>query len=311
MAMKMQTAWIDRNQLLEAAGDYCNPELISVMAASRTGSIVAQASLVSFWVVVRGSADLDAREGRFHLRAGEWVVLEPDSRPSIYASRNSLVLGVMMPPAMRARIRQFTHLDLHTGRGRLGKGEIRQCVQLWRQTGVFGRSGRAIPGDDVNPLVPLLRHICNVQYDFRRMIDHCPGRSLRRKSQVFDRMQRARLFLEGNVDRNVRLAELAELSNVSTWYFTKIFHALYGEGPQAMAARLRLSHAAHLLQGTSLSVGEVGAVCGFENNCSFSRAFRERYGLPPSTYRLNAKAFTTDHANPRSRERKAVLAFGT
>ena len=309
--MKMQTAWIDRNQLLEAAGDYSNPELVSVMAASRTGSVVVQASLVSFWAVVRGSADLESREGRFHLQAGEWVVLEPDSRPSVYASRNSLVLGVMMAPPMRARIRQFTHLDLHTGRGRLGKGELRQCVQLWRQTGVFARSGRVAPSGEVNPLVPLLRHICNVQYDFRQMIDHCPGRSLRRKSQVFDRMQRARLFLEGNVDRNVRLAELAELSNVSTWYFTKIFHALYGEGPQAMAARLRLSRAAHLLQGTSLSVGEVGAVCGFENNCSFSRAFRERYGLPPSTYRLNVKAFTTEHANPRGRERKAVLAFGT
>ena len=309
--MKMQTAWIDRNQLLEAAGDYSNPELVSVMAASRTGSIVVQASLASFWVVVRGSAELDAREGRFHLTAGEWVVLEPDSRPSVYAGRDSLVLGVMLPVAMRTRIRQFTHLDLHTGRGRLGKREIRQCVPLWRQTGVFARSGRVCASDEVNPLIPLLRHICNVQYDFRRMIEHCPGRSLRRKSQVFDRMQRARLFLEGNVDRNVRLAELAELSNVSTWYFTKIFHALYGEGPQAMAARLRLSRAARLLEDTSLSVSEVGAVCGFENNCSFSRAFRERYGLPPSTYRLNAKAFTTDYANPRSRSRKAVLAFGT
>ena len=36
--MKMQTAWIDRNQLLEAAGDYSNPELVSVMGASGTGS---------------------------------------------------------------------------------------------------------------------------------------------------------------------------------------------------------------------------------------------------------------------------------
>ena len=309
--MKMQTAWIDRNQLLEADGVFNCPELVSVMAASRTGSIVVQAPLVTFWVVVRGSADLDAREGRFHLRAGEWVVLEPDSRPSVYASRASLVLGVAMPAPMRTRIRQFTHMDLHTGRGRLSRGEMRQCVHLWRQTGLFAKSGHAIASDEVNPLVPVLRQICNVQYDFRRLIDHCPGRSLRRKSQVFDRMQRARLFLEGNVDRSVRLAELAELSNVSTWYFTKIFHALYGEGPQAMAARLRLNHAAHLLQGTSLSVGEVGAVCGFENNCSFSRAFRERYGLPPSTYRQNAKAFTTNHANPRGSESKLVLAFGT
>jgi AraC family transcriptional regulator len=318
--MKMQTAWIDRNQLLEAGTDFNNPELVGVMAVSRTGSIVLQSPLVSFWVVVRGSADLEAREGRFHLRAGEWVVLEPDSRPSVYAERGSLVLGVTLSQAMRPRIRQFTHLDLHTGRGELSRSELRQCLRLWRQTGLFGKSGRVYASDEVNPLVPLLRHICNVQYDFRRLIDHCPGRSMRRKSQVFDRMQRARLFLEGNVDRNVRLAELAELSNVSTWYFTKIFHALYGEGPQAMAARLRLGRAARLLAETMLSVSEIGAVCGFENNCSFSRAFRERYGTPPSLYRLEVKrggtaetvaGVTPDSAQLRGSRGKALLAFGT
>ena len=122
------------------------------------------------------------------------------------------------------------------------------------------------------------------------MIDHCPGRSLRRKSHVFDRMQRARLFLEGNVDRNVRLAELAELGDVTTWYFTKIFHALYGEGPQAMAARLRLNHAAQLLQGKTVG-GRSRRGMRIQNNCSFSRAFRDRYGLPPSIYRMNASDF--------------------
>lgn len=309
--MKMQTAWMDRNQVLEAGIEFNQPELIGVMAVSRTGSLVVQASLVSFWVVLRGSADLDAREGRFHLRAGDWLVLEPDSRPSVYSDRGSLVLGVTMPAPMRSRLRQYTHLDLHTGRGTMAKGERLQCLKLWRQAGVFAHGGRVAANAEVSALVPLLRQICNVQYDFRRLIDHCPGRSLRRKSQVFDRMQRARLFLEGNVDRNVRLAELAELSNVSTWYFTKIFHALYGEGPQAMAARLRLSHAAQLLTTSNLSVSEVGAVCGFENNCSFSRAFRERYSVPPSIYRLNARELMTASANPGSSQRKAVLAFGT
>ncbi|RYZ74107.1 MAG: AraC family transcriptional regulator [Lysobacteraceae bacterium] len=309
--MKMQTAWMDRNQLLEASGEFANPELASVVAASRSGSLVVQVPLLSFWVVVRGSVELDGREGRFHLQAGEWIVLEPDSRPSVYANRDGLVLGVLMPAAMRTRIRQFTYLDLHTGRGRMTKSELRQCLRLWRQTELFARSGTAAAAADGKALVPLLRHICNVQHDFRRLVEHCPGRSLRRKSQVFDRMQRARLFLEGNVDRNVRLAELASLSNVSTWYFTKIFHALYGEGPQAMAARLRLEHAASLLASTSLSVSEIGAVCGFENNCSFSRAFRERHGMPPSLYRLNARDLTADSANQDGIRRKAVLAFGT
>ncbi|NDK37932.1 AraC family transcriptional regulator [Pseudoxanthomonas gei] len=308
--MKMQTAWMDRNQLLEAGVDFQHPDLVNVVAASRTGSIAVVAPLVSFWLVVRGTADLDAREGRFNLRVGEWVVLEPDSRPAVYAGRGSLVLGVVMAQAARTRIRQFTHLDLHTGRGAMDRHEVRECVGLWRRTGVFARSGRLHPSDEATPLVPLLRELCNAQYEFGRLIDHCPGRSMRRKSQVFDRMQRARLFLEGNVDRNVRLAELAELSNVSTWYFTKIFHALYGEGPQAMAARLRLGHAARLLAETTLSVSEIGAVCGFENNCSFSRAFRERHGVPPSVYRMNTAYAGTDSAKPRGSERKAAGALG-
>lgn len=309
--MKMQTAWIDRNQLLEAGVDFHHPDLVGVMAASRTGSISVLSPLVSFWLVARGSADVDAREGRFHLRAGEWVVLEPDSRPTVYAGRGSLVLGVVMPQVARARMRQVTHLDLHTGRGTLARNEIGECVRLWRHTGVFAKSGRPCQSEETTPLVPLLRKLCNAQYDFGRLIDHCPGRSMRRKSQVFDRMQRARLFLEGNVDRNVRLAELAELSNVSTWYFTKIFHALYGEGPQAMAARLRLVHAARLLLETTWSVSEIGAVCGFENNCSFSRAFRERHGVPPSVYRMNGGAVATHSAKPCGSDGKAALAFGT
>lgn len=309
--MKMQTAWMDRTQLLEAGVDFYQPDLVGVLAASRTGSISVLSPLASFWLVVRGTAELDAREGRFDLRVGEWVVMEPDSRPTVYAARGGLVLGVVMPQVARARIRQFTHLDLHTGRGLMDRHEVRECLRLWRRTGVFAKSGRPCPGTEAAPLVPLLRQLCNAQYDFGRLIDHCPGRSLRRKSQVFDRMQRARLFLEGNVDRNVRLAELAELSNVSTWYFTKIFHALYGEGPQAMAARLRLARASRLLSETTLSVSEIGAVCGFENNCSFSRAFRERYGMPPSIYRMNAAYPVPDSAKPRGSEGKATHAFGT
>ena len=311
MAMKMHTAWMDRNQQLEAGPEFNQPDVIGVVAASRTGCVSVQAPLVTFWLVLRGSADLGCREGRFPLRAGDWLVLEADSRPSVYAGRGSVVVGVSMTATMRARIHQFTHLDLHTGRGAMAIGERRHCLKLWRRTGLFANSGRMVVHHEAAALVPVLRHLCHVQYEFGRLIDHCPGRSVRRKSQVFGRMQRARLLLEGNVDRNVRLAELAALSNVSTWYFTKIFHALYGEGPQAMSARLRLSHAAQLLTTSSLSVSEVGAVCGFENNCSFSRAFRERHGTPPSLYRLNARNLMTASANPSGSPCKALLAFGT
>src|SRR5690606_14496662 len=112
--------------------------------------------------------------------------------------------------------------------------------------------------------------------------------------------------LEGHLCRPVRIAELAEISNVSVWYFTKTFQALYGEGPQAASARLRLRSAATLLRRTRLSVSEVGEACGFENNCSFSRAFRAQHGMPPSLYRLAGGDGRTGAANTADIARQAI-----
>ena len=103
-------------------------------------------------------------------------------------------------------------------------------------------------------------------------------------------MQRARPCLEGNLDRQVRIPELAALSSASVRYSSKTFQALYGEGPQSLSTRFRLAQAARLLLRTPLSVSEVGVACGFENNCSFSRAFRAQFGAPPSLYRLHGTA---------------------
>jgi AraC family transcriptional regulator, arabinose operon regulatory protein len=49
--------------------------------------------------------------------------------------------------------------------------------------------------------------------------------------------------------------------------------------------RVRLQHAARLLQGTGLSVGEVARASGFVSPYHFSRSFRAEFGLPPTTYR--------------------------
>ena len=110
------------------------------------------------------------------------------------------------------------------------------------------------------------------------------------RRQVLARMQRARLHLEGNPQRVVRIGELATIASLSVWYFSKTFHALYGESPQACGLRIRLEHAARLLAGGSLAVGEIAQHCGFENCCSFTRAFRAYAGMPPTHYRARAQA---------------------
>lgn len=227
---------------------------------------------LTVWLQLRGSTRIEARDGYFRLEAGEWIVLERDACPALQAGQDGLCIGMGLT-GRPVEVGGRHELDLVAGRGRATHSQMRIALRLWRET---GRRGEA---------TPLLRHLRDLQSSLLSGIHRCPGRSLRRKRQVFARLQRARLYIDGHRHRVVRIQDLADLTNFSSWYFSKTFHALYGESPQAMAARARIEHAAHLLQTTPMMVGEVAAASGFENCCSFARAFRAHHGMSASEYR--------------------------
>jgi AraC family transcriptional regulator len=65
-----------------------------------------------------------------------------------------------------------------------------------------------------------------------------------------------------------------------------------------------------------MMIGEVAAACGFDNCCSFARAFRARFAVSASSYRKGVRAaggFTSppDAANTPIADRKASLLTGT
>src|SRR5678816_2076070 len=66
-------------------------------AVSRSSGLEVVEPQASFWLVLRGSAQLDCNEGRFRLQAGEWIALDRDSRPTLQAARNALVLALLLP----------------------------------------------------------------------------------------------------------------------------------------------------------------------------------------------------------------------
>lgn len=123
------------------------------------------------------------------------------------------------------------------------------------------------------------------------------------------RMQRARLCLEGRTDGGLRIGELAKRIHFSPWYFSKVFVALYGIGPLQFSVRMRLERAHLMLSTTCLPVTEVSAVCGFDNPCSFARAFRAHFGMSASEYRLrNARGEVHRQGDPDAAFPSAAFA---
>jgi AraC family transcriptional regulator len=250
-----------------------------------------RAAGATVWLQLRGVTRVAAREGVFELRRGDWLVLDRDSCPELQADRNALTLGLTLAPLAVSERRRS---ELLPGLGWMPVADRRIAMRLWRNGAGQEGAGQGRepasphdrPQDDrAHAIQAAVAHLSGLQGRLDPAIARCPGRSVARKRQVFARLQRARLFLQGHCDRVVRLGELAALTSFSSWYLSKTFHAIYRESPQSASVRLRLERACALLVGSDRAIGEVGVACGFDNSCSFARAFRARYGLTASDYR--------------------------
>jgi len=259
------------------------------IGAARLGGVQMSAPVFNLWIQVRGDGWIESREGRFRMRRGDWMAFEKESGPLVQSGPQGLCIGIALDGSALESLQALSDGSLYAGRGRLPARDVRMLLRLWRE-------GAQAEGDALS-VRPLLLQLAHVQRDLAARVRRCPGRSRSRKRQVFGRMQRARLYLEGNADRVVRISELADLTSFSSWYFSKAFHALYDESPQALSVRLRLERAALLLRTTSMMVGEVAAASGFDNCCSFARAFKNHHGVPASRYRGNLRRDSVKQTN--------------
>ncbi len=92
-------------------------------------------------------------------------------------------------------------------------------------------------------------------------------------------------FIDRNLVDAIAVAQIADAAGVSTSHLTTLFRTRYGCGPLKYQQRLRMAMAAKLLANSYLSIGEVGAACGYDDANYFSRIFHAQHGLAPLRWR--------------------------
>jgi len=111
----------------------------------------------------------------------------------------------------------------------------------------------------------------------------------RANSEYTQRMNRVIDYLRANLDRQVKLEELAKIACFSEFHFHRIFGAVSGETLNNFTNRLRLEKAARLLRYSRQSLTDIALNCGFSSSATFSRAFRSGYDTSPSEFRKSGK----------------------
>lgn len=103
------------------------------------------------------------------------------------------------------------------------------------------------------------------------------------------RLSAALRQMSAHLEEVLPLKEIARTQGVSLRRLEQLYRAGLGQGPGATYLELRLQAARRLVVDTRHNLREVALRCGFTDPTGFSRAFRRRFGVPPSRVRANLR----------------------
>jgi AraC family transcriptional regulator len=92
-------------------------------------------------------------------------------------------------------------------------------------------------------------------------------------------------YINDYLNRDLHLAELAKLVQISPYYFGRLFKQSTGITPHQYVTQCRIEKAKQLLKIADLSIAYISQQVGFHDQSHFSKTFCKIVGVTPKKYR--------------------------
>lgn len=99
------------------------------------------------------------------------------------------------------------------------------------------------------------------------------------------RVEQARRMLECAQEHPVSVDEAARNVGWTSDYLRRMFRRILATSPQKLQRSARVGQAREMLRDDAMSVNEIAAACGFDDQAYFGRVFKAETGLTPTAYR--------------------------
>ena len=96
---------------------------------------------------------------------------------------------------------------------------------------------------------------------------------------------RALAVMRRNIERPLTIPQIARALSCQPKTLERRFQSALGAPPAQVYRHIRLTAARQMAENSSLSISEIALRCGYDNASALTRAFRNRYGVPPSAIR--------------------------
>lgn len=108
-------------------------------------------------------------------------------------------------------------------------------------------------------------------------------------SDVYERLCRARQFIDLCYDLPLNLDQISSQACFSRYHFLRLFRTAFDKTPHQYLIERRMEKAKELLSSRDLRVTDVCFEVGFQSLGSFSSLFHKYVGHAPVTYRERAR----------------------
>jgi AraC family transcriptional regulator len=98
-------------------------------------------------------------------------------------------------------------------------------------------------------------------------------------------LRRVLAYIDGNLDRDIRLQELAILADLSVFHFARSFRESVGSTPHQYIVNMRVQKAKTLLTLPEWSIQQIASATGFADGGHLSKIFRKSTGVSPTAWR--------------------------
>ncbi len=99
------------------------------------------------------------------------------------------------------------------------------------------------------------------------------------------KLKQATDYIRDNIDRPIKLNDIATLLNISQFYFCHLFKKSTGIAPYKYVIQQRVEKAKNLIEQSKLPLAEISYECGFTSQSQMTQHFRKYMGVTPKVYR--------------------------
>lgn len=107
---------------------------------------------------------------------------------------------------------------------------------------------------------------------------------------AWEAIQKTLNHIEAHISEEIKIEALAEIASLSIFYYQRLFARLVKKPVREYIKLRKLAHACGALRVEQNLILDVALAYGFHSHETFTRAFKEAYGITPIRYRESAIA---------------------